>query len=1409
MAIGRISGSVLKSNLTRNGVDLAFETNLLYLDVTNSRVGIGTSEPSTALQVSGTVTATSVTSTSAATLATGTTIGNLTLANGSITDSSGAISFGNENLTTTGTFTASGLTFPSSDGSNGQVLTTDGSGTLSFSESSGGGGGNNTAIKQKNYYKLDTTSAVIDEFDINEYRGAIYDITMEDQDNGFVGHIKVSIVHDGSTPYVAEYNVNEDSTRIADFSVAISGDMLQLSAATNSSNHTNLRIYRIALGDHHETVANTNSKIIVTSSNIGSSATTLDQFTKTDIRGAKYVILIKDDTAGDYQISETSVVHDGTTVYHDDYALVSSRGTPLHTISAAISGSTVTLSSASGGNTTGTAILYRQDLGSKTKFGTFDNVLYGLKGDIDSTVETVDTFDAFEFKSARYFITMESGSEYQNSEVTLTVNNAGTDATISESFVISGNNQLAAFTADVSSGKARLRASCNPNTKIFFARLSIEAKNVYRASGQTSDNLYISHNNIDATDTLLNLSGMTGALTLPKGTTGQRPSGVTGMLRYNTTTDTYERFDSSTSTFVDIATQASVSESDDTSTGESTSIGTSAKNIDTFATSAFDSAFYLAVMRDEINDELATANISVVHNNSDAFVSPGGGVQQGSNAQLTFTADVNSGSVRLRGTGTAAVNSIKFFRIGLGDNTSASSSGNTATVLNSDVDSTAENLDTFAKGTYRGAKYYISANNTGKTELHNIECLVVHNGTDAFITTYASNFTGNNALISLTADISGSDVRLRATANESNTAVKMYRVLLGDAESDASSTNTKTVGQTTTSSSATTMDTFSTDSANGAFYIVVGNSSSESAASISEVFVVSDGTDAFVATGPQVSTKGTSQLTFTAALSGSTVTVSSASTSGASTTVNAYRVNLLRSLAGASTDITVLTNTAQTISGDKTFTDGTEIKFGTDADANIKHTGTNLNIQETTGDINIRTYADNKDVVIASDDSSGGLANYIIADGSTGEVKLHHYGTEVFATTSTGVAITNTSTSDALLITTTEDSSTAGPVITLKRNSSSPADGDYLGQIKFLGENDNDQEITYAKISGKILDASDGDEDGIIEFMNKKSGGNTITARLRSDSFQLLNDTTLRVANITYPTADGTNGQVIKTDGAGTLSFTDLTSGAAGSNQQVQFNNSGSLGGSSNLTFDGTTLTTNTLRVTGNITVDGTETILNTTTLSVEDNIIELNRNVSSNSGTPTISGIRVNRGEGSTATEQALYFAWDETFVDDGTSIHGGAGGAWTAFKAPRGDESGPGESNLVDIRANVVHALSTSAQYADLAEKYENDKEYPVGTLMMVGGDKETTEWKDGNVCIGVISDNPAYLMNKSANGQAHAIRGKVPVRCIGKVLKGSKLYGYGDGTASIQGKEFIGVALETSNNSKEKLVQCILKI
>ena len=107
--------------------------------------------------------------------------------------------------------------------------------------------------------------------------------------------------------------------------------------------------------------------------------------------------------------------------------------------------------------------------------------------------------------------------------------------------------------------------------------------------------------------------------------------------------------------------------------------------------------------------------------------------------------------------------------------------------------------------------------------------------------------------------------------------------------------------------------------------------------------------------------------------------------------------------------------------------------------------------------------------------------------------------------------ISNNSTDDLFCLETTEDSNSASPIIKLKRNSSSPADADYLGQFKFQGENDADQNVTYAKISGKIGSVADGTEQGIIEVANMKNGSSTITARFRHDSLQLLNSTNLSV----------------------------------------------------------------------------------------------------------------------------------------------------------------------------------------------------------------------------------------------------------------------------------------------------------
>lgn len=87
MAIGRISGQLLKSNLLRAGENLAFETDLLYLDVVNSRIGIKTATPTNTLQVNGHTRTTNLTVDNQIN------VGNLSFTGNTITSSTNTINF--------------------------------------------------------------------------------------------------------------------------------------------------------------------------------------------------------------------------------------------------------------------------------------------------------------------------------------------------------------------------------------------------------------------------------------------------------------------------------------------------------------------------------------------------------------------------------------------------------------------------------------------------------------------------------------------------------------------------------------------------------------------------------------------------------------------------------------------------------------------------------------------------------------------------------------------------------------------------------------------------------------------------------------------------------------------------------------------------------------------------------------------------------------------------------------------------------------------------------------------------------------------------------------------------------------------------------------------------------------------
>ena len=116
-------------------------------------------------------------------------------------------------------------------------------------------------------------------------------------------------------------------------------------------------------------------------------------------------------------------------------------------------------------------------------------------------------------------------------------------------------------------------------------------------------------------------------------------------------------------------------------------------------------------------------------------------------------------------------------------------------------------------------------------------------------------------------------------------------------------------------------------------------------------------------------------------------------------------------------------------------------------------------------------------VTLTANNTTDETVYLTFADGATGTQGLE---------TDTGLTYNPSSGDLGLSYHGTGDS--AGPVFTLWRDSSSPADADYMGQIKFSGENDAGAKTVYAKMTGKAGDVTDGTEDGIIEFAAQKAG---------------------------------------------------------------------------------------------------------------------------------------------------------------------------------------------------------------------------------------------------------------------------------------------------------------------------------
>ena len=157
------------------------------------------------------------------------------------------------------------------------------------------------------------------------------------------------------------------------------------------------------------------------------------------------------------------------------------------------------------------------------------------------------------------------------------------------------------------------------------------------------------------------------------------------------------------------------------------------------------------------------------------------------------------------------------------------------------------------------------------------------------------------------------------------------------------------------------------------------------------------------------------------------------------------------------------------------------------------------------------------------------------------QAAIQELDTEKYSTTggtiSGQVAIDYTSTvNPALTLTAADDGVDAAPIIDLVRDSASPASGDYLGQIKFKGENSVSASTVYSKITGKIQDPTSGSEDGLIEFAAQTASSMTILARLTGAAgdpgLKLVNGTDLDLDTGNITLTGTVDGRDVSDDGA-------------------------------------------------------------------------------------------------------------------------------------------------------------------------------------------------------------------------------------------------------------------------------------
>jgi hypothetical protein len=651
MAIGRITGQMLSANLARSGTDLTFETNLLALDVSNSRVGVGTASPATTLHVA---------ATDAVRLASGTT------AQRPGSPANGDIRY-NSTLATIEGYSNNGW---ANLASGDQLKDADEDTRVQVEESA-----------DEDIIRFDiagTERARIEDTLIT--LGTTTISTTASTITGTATDGDITITPDGTGSVVipkADINGGAiDGTNIG-ASTPGTGAFTTLSATGNATITGNLTVNGTTTTIDSTTLVIEDPLLTLAKNNSGGAANTFDQGLFFNRGSDSNVSFLWDESADQFAFAVTSG-EDGTTagnVTIDSYAAL--RGgvatftdTETATVSAADGTLSMTLANSTG-NITTTADIITSDLQT-------------------STVKANDGTAA------------------------ITVADSTGAVAVTTAFDVNGGN----FTFNEDSASVDARFESNGDTHALFIDGSEDHVGI-RTSSPEYD---------------LDVSGSTDALRLPIGTTGQRPSAATGIIRFNSSNGKYEGCTDG-STFVEFAIAGdtpTISKVSATGDGSSTTFSG-------FFSTAPAAVANVLVFIDNVYQE-PTENYTV------------------SGTNITFTSAPHSGA--------------RIFAIVGFDNTALASGGVARTETSTvNFTSSATTIMSFNAATYRAAELFIVLQDSANTEYSCAKATVVHDGTTAYISVYGITNSGASDLATITATHDGSNtVNIQAVSTGGQTA---------------------------------------------------------------------------------------------------------------------------------------------------------------------------------------------------------------------------------------------------------------------------------------------------------------------------------------------------------------------------------------------------------------------------------------------------------------------------------------------------------------------------------------------------------------------------------------------------------------------------------------------------------------